>query len=77
LEALPGYEPLLVSSVRHSPGEFNLLMINRLLNGHIREVEGVALIQVLQDVSNDPEHSERARAQAYSFLEHQRSREDG
>jgi hypothetical protein len=72
LEALTGYGPLLLASVRNSPGEFNLLMVNRLLNGGIREVEGVSLIRVLEDVCGTPSSSAQARAQARSFLEHQR-----
>jgi hypothetical protein len=78
LEALPGYESRLVDSVRRSPGEFNLLMINRLVNGGVVHVDGVPLVGLLEEVTNRPRSSERARAEAANYLErHRRVRGPG
>lgn len=72
LEGLPGYERELVASVRRVPGEFNLLMVNRCLNGGITEVDGVSLRQLLGDVATSVAYSERARAEAGRFVAGQR-----
>jgi hypothetical protein len=73
LERMTGYEPLLIASVRRSPGEFNLLMINRLLNSGITGVAGTSLLAVLHEIAERPEYSERARESALRFLKHQSS----
>jgi hypothetical protein len=73
LEALPGYEKHLITSVRRTPGEFNLLMINRLLNGGVLEIDGTSLLGILDEVASSMHYSEPARSQARSFIEHQRS----
>lgn len=38
LEAMPGYEQRLIESVRRQPMEFNLNMVNRLLNANITHI---------------------------------------
>lgn len=72
LEGIPGYESRLVHSVRCCPGEFNLLMINRLLNGGSSEIEGVSLVALLQEVIDRADTSDRARAEATRHLERHR-----
>ncbi len=42
LERLPNYEPALVSSVRRQPTEFNVLMVNRILNTGQESIGGVS-----------------------------------
>lgn len=64
LEKLPGYESELIASVRRTPGEFNLSMINRLLNGGISEVKGESLLRILHEIANAKHHSPRAKAEA-------------
>ena len=71
LERMTGYEPLLIESVRRTPGEFNLLMINRLLNAGITSVAGTSLLAVLREVADRPASSDRAREVALDFLKHQ------
>jgi hypothetical protein len=71
LEGILGYESLLVSSVRRSPGKFNLLMINRLLNGRVYSVDGLELLDLLREVAQGSDA--RASAPASSFLEYQLS----
>ncbi len=51
LEASQGYESALVQSVLRQPAEFNVLMIQRLLNAGTLEVNGVPLMNVLVEVS--------------------------
>jgi len=69
LERMSGYEALLVASVRRAPGEFNLLMVNRLLNGGIDSVGETNLLAVLREIAERTEYSERARQAAAEFLE--------
>jgi hypothetical protein len=77
LEALPGYEGHLIASVRRTPGTFNLLMINRLLNAGVREIDGISLLGILDEVANSTHYPEQVRSRARSFIEHQRSRGPG
>lgn len=71
LETLSGYEPELVASVRRAPGEFNLLMIKRLLNGGVYEVEGQSLLGLLGEIVNADQYSSTAKAKAETFLNYQ------
>lgn len=71
LESLPGYEGKLIESVRRRPSEFSLLMVNRMLNGGMTEVEGVNLLGVLRDVAGDERQPEGIRAEARDFVEFQ------
>ena len=73
LEELPAYEPLLVASVRREPGEFNLMMVNRLLNSGVSSADGVSLLELLDEVARDPSYSERARSQAREYFDCQYS----
>lgn len=74
LERAGGYESALVDSVRRNPGEFNLMMINRLLNGGIENVGTQSLLSLLEEVARaeqaDPDSAERAM----HFLEYQRDK---
>lgn len=54
LEACDGYEPELLASVQRKPCEFNVRMINRLLNADVFEVEGHSLEGVLRSVAVNP-----------------------
>jgi hypothetical protein len=72
LEKLPGYEPHLLASVLRTPGQFNLLMVNRLLNAGICDVDGLSLLGILDEVANSSRYPDRARSQARSFKDHQR-----
>ena len=71
LEACEGYEPALIESVTDHPTEFNLLMVNRLLNGGVTEVEGRSLLSVLASVAANPVASGSARKSAEGFYAHQ------
>lgn len=71
LEACKGYEAILVESVSRAPSEFNLLMVNRLLNAGITEVDGEELASLLASVATNPNAPSRARQSAQRFVAHQ------
>lgn len=71
LEACKGYEPALIESVTRTPTEFNLLMVNRLLNGGVAEIDGQSLLSVLASAAANPAASQNARESAQGFIEHQ------
>jgi hypothetical protein len=73
LEQAGGYESALVDSVRRSPGEFNLTMINRLLNGGIAIVGTQSLLSLLEEVART-EQADPDSAWAMHFLEYQRDK---
>lgn len=74
LEACEGYEPVLIESVSRTPAEFNVLMVNRLLNGGVSQVNGQSLLSVLASVATNPAATSNARRSAQSFIEYQEAR---
>ena len=75
LEALPNYETRLIQSVQQQPMEFNLIMINRLLNAGVDEINGVNLVALLDTIADTPIHRQRARELARNFAERHRTDE--
>ena len=76
LERLPGYETELVASVRRVPCEFNLLMVNRILNVDQTHVGDTDLFDLLQETADRADASDDARKKARGFIEHQASRKE-
>ena len=74
LESLPGYECPLLESINRRPVEFTLLMVNRLLNGGIREVQGTPLLSILEESSAKLETTANARQAARNYLNFQRTK---
>ena len=72
LERAGNYESALVDSVRRSPGEFNLTMINRLLNGGIKNVGDQSLLSLLEDVARTERDDPNSARLAMHFVEYQR-----
>lgn len=72
LERSPHHAGALLDSVCRSPGEFTILMVNRLLNGGVTHVDGVDLMQVLAEIARG-QYSEQARTDAQRYLDHQTS----
>lgn len=70
LERVDRYALQLVESVRRSAGEFNLMMIHRILNSGTRRAGGADLRDLLLDVAHHAE-SHRARATARAYLAQQ------
>jgi hypothetical protein len=74
LERLPNYERRLITSVQRQPMEFNLTMVNRLLNAGTTQIEGTDLVALLEAVAADPQYSEKARGHARRLVERQQHR---
>ena len=74
LEALPGYENELIASVRRAPGEWNLRMVNRVLNGGETHVGSVDLMQLLRETAARSDISETARQEAQSYIDYQEAK---
>lgn len=72
LESAGGYESALVDSVRRAPGEFNLTMINRLLNGGIENVGAQALLPLLEEVALTEQADPNSAQWAAHFVRYQR-----
>jgi len=68
LEALEGYEPLLIASVQRKPCEFNVLMVNRLLNAGVNQIEGQTLDSLLTAVLSNPQATGQAIHDAKQYL---------
>jgi hypothetical protein len=73
IESLPGYESLLIDSLRRRPSEFALIMVNRLLNSEIETVGTDRLTTVLEQVGLNESAPFEIRSQALKFL----ARRDG
>lgn len=74
LEASTSYEPLLVESLRRKPTQFGLLMVNRLLNGGIRDVDGIDLLRLLEEIASSSTQPAAVIEKAKNFLGHQREK---
>jgi hypothetical protein len=72
LEAFDGYEPFLVESVNRNPVEFNVLMVNRLLNAGVLEVGNQSLLALLKSVVACTKASSEVRESAADLLEYQK-----
>lgn len=79
IEALPHYQPKLIESVRRQPAFPSVLMIHRLMNGGKRVIEGVDLLQLLEETATNPDCPEVVRRDAHDFatLHHKRSSRGG
>jgi hypothetical protein len=75
LEKCGGYESLLVDSAMRVPVEFNLSMVNRLLNSGVSEVDGHRLICVLEAAANSDKVCSNTKDFAQNFIEYQRGRD--
>jgi hypothetical protein len=74
LEAGVDYESELLASVKRNPCEFNLMMVNRLINGKVKEIAGENLLEVLKTVAMNERADRVVQALAHRFLAHQRAK---
>ncbi len=74
LEAIGGYENELVNSIARQPHELSVLMLNRLINGGYKEIEGKPIINVLKEIANNESLSNEIREEANGFVEYQANR---
>lgn len=72
LEACSGYEYEMLASVARKPCEFNVLLVNRLLNAGITEVDGIPLEGVLSTVMGSDAATPGARHDAERFIARRR-----
>ncbi|NHZ94356.1 hypothetical protein [Massilia sp. CCM 8734] len=75
LEHFQGYEPALLESVRRAPGDFNLTMINRMLNGGITDVGNELLIELFETVAASENASREVRDTARDFIAYQSAKQ--
>lgn len=73
LESMGGYEPSLLKSVSRAPNEMSLLMVGRLMNNNVWDVDGVSLPGLLEHVATDSVYSPAQRAAASRWLERAKS----
>jgi hypothetical protein len=72
LERCSGYEALLVDSAVRVPVEFNLNMVNRLLNSGVAEVGGRQLLRIIEAATSSEKASSNTKEFARSFIAYQR-----
>ncbi|MGJ7565618.1 hypothetical protein ACSFBM_17330 [Variovorax sp. GB1R11] len=51
LEGLPNYEPALLGSLRRQPSDLGIVMVSRMLNAGITEIDGVSLLLTLEEIA--------------------------
>ena len=71
LEKCVGYASLAVESAATAPTEFNLTMINRLLNSGVTSVDGRPLLSILETAIRSNEASINTKEVARNFVDHQ------
>lgn len=69
LEAQGGYEVQLVDAVRRQPTQMSVMMVNRMLNGGVRQIGDVSLLSLLHAVAGDKNVSHAVRADASRFAD--------
>jgi hypothetical protein len=74
IEAMSGYEPFLLASIKREPSEFTIMMVNRIINGGKKAIEGVNLMSLLSDIEASANYSEGIRKTAKGFLEYQKQK---
>jgi hypothetical protein len=74
LESLPGYETELLKSVQRKPSEFSVRMVNRILNTGQKHVCDTDLLNLLQQVVDNPTALHSVQTEAKRFIEYQRKK---
>lgn len=74
LEEMGGYETDLVASVLSKPHEMSVLMLNRMLNGHIQVIDGRPILDILKEVSANTDFPNTIREDAIGFIAYQREK---
>lgn len=73
LEASGGYETQLLESVSRKPGGFTVMMIGRLVNADVLQLQGTNLLTLLESLAARTDISLRAKEAAESILENGRA----
>jgi hypothetical protein len=69
LERTPNYEPELVKSIMRQPNEFNVIMINRMLNAGIHHIDDTNLIDLLRHVVKDDRTPKRVARLTKKYIQ--------
>jgi hypothetical protein len=69
LEALPGYEVHLLTSVGRVPSDMGVIMLGRILNADCNDINGVPIRDILQEIVARPDAGANAKDTARSFLD--------
>ncbi|MEW4453184.1 hypothetical protein AB1L30_10950 [Bremerella sp. JC817] len=69
LESLPDYQSALVQSVQAVPSEFGVIMIHRLLNSGVPEVDGKNLHALLENIAENDAIPSEVQVRARKCLE--------
>ena len=69
IEAIEGYEPLLLQSVDRMPSDFGVILLGRLLNSGAKEIEGKPITDILGELTSSSAASASTKRRAHSFLE--------
>jgi hypothetical protein len=76
IENYPNCDRLVVASVLRQPSEFPVMMVNRLLNGGVKKVGEVNLLELLDRVIMNEYLSPLIRENARQFLDYQKNTTD-
>lgn len=71
LEAIPGYDSLLIDSLQRQPAPLTVWMANRILNSRLAPATRQKWLGILTEVTHHPNTSEITKELAVEFLEHQ------
>jgi hypothetical protein len=71
LEAIPGYEPFLLESLRRIPTYYTVWMINRILNVELPAEERAKWLAELKQARHHPDADDAVVASVADFLKHQ------
>ena len=74
LEAIGDYESELVNSIQRQPHEMSVLMLNRLINGGFREIDGKPITDILHEIAMNNSFPNAISEKANYFIEYQQSR---
>ena len=74
LEAIGGYETELVKSISRQPHELSVLMLNRLINGGVHDIDDTPIISILESIASNESFSDCIREEANDFVKYQENR---
>lgn len=69
IEKTPNYEGELVKSIHRQPCEFNVRMLNRMLNGGIHSIGEITLIDLLQRAAQDERTPTAVKKDAFNYIQ--------
>ena len=74
LEAVEGYEKILVESVLSKPHELSITMLNRMRNAAIETIDGRPIQNILEELAQNRSFTREIRQKAADFIDYQRKK---